>query len=297
MQNYPTIRQLQYLNALSKTNNYRRAAEKCFVTQPTLSSAIQELEKTLDADVIDRSRAKQIKLTPLGLSLVKSSKNIFNELDSVLQDALETQKPLSGAFRLGLIPTIAPYLLPQILPKLQNKFPDMSFEITEDMSANLVAQLDKGELDLAIMAFPYDTPNLQQEILIEEPFYCAAPIKFFKQKTISMNDLDDKKILLLQDGHCLRDHALAACKLQRREEISSLSATSLITLIQMVGQGYGVTLLPKMVTDAGPLPNNVKIYKFKSPVPMRKIGLAWRNGTALDKNINAVREYLKTTIK
>lgn len=301
MKNYPTIRQLQYLSALNETNHYGRAAEKCFVTQPTLSSAIQELEKILDVDVIDRSRAKNIQLTSFGKSLVSSSQNIFKELDSVLHHALEAQKPLSGSFRLGLIPTIAPYLLPKILPQLQKAFPNMSFEITEDMSAHLVDQLDKGQLDLVIMAFPYHTPNLKQETLIEEPFYCAAPAKTFSHKTLSLKDLDTQKVLLLQDGHCLRDHALAACKVQQNEEQSSqkssLSATSLITLMQMVGQGYGVTLLPKMVLDAGTLPSNVEIYKFKSPVPTRKIGLAWRNGTVLEKNILAVRKHLKKLLK
>ena len=297
MKNYPTIRQLQYLYALNETNHYGRAAQKCFVTQPTLSSAIQELEKNLGIDVIDRSRAKHIKLTDFGKSLVRSSKNIFQELDMALQNALEAQKPLSGPFRLGLIPTIAPYLLPKILPGLQKQFPDMSFEITENMSANLVEQLDEGQLDLVIMAFPYDTPNLKQEVLLEEPFFCAAPENFFKKKTISMEELNDKKILLLQDGHCLRDHALTACKLQNLQDKSPLSATSLITLIQMVGQGYGATLLPKMVIQEGRIPNNVEIYKFKSPVPSRKIGLAWRSGTVLDKNIYAIRNHLKTAIK
>ncbi len=297
MKNYPTVRQLQYLFVLNTTNHYGRAAELCFVTQPTLSSAIKELEKTIGADVIDRSRAKYIKLTPLGKSLVQKSKIIFDAFDTILQDATESQKPLSGSFRLGLIPTIAPYLLPIILPKLQKKFPDMAFEITEDMSANLVSDLDKNFLDLVIMAFPYDTPNIKQIIMMEESFYCAAPADSFKHKKISLDDLDNQKILLLQDGHCLRDHALTACKVQKRADKNSLSATSLITLIQMVGQGYGVTLLPEMVVKAGSLPPNVEIYKFKSPSPTRKIGLAWRENTALNKNINAVSDYLKTIIK
>ena len=297
MKNYPSIRQLQYLSVLSETNHYGRAAELCNVTQPTLSSAIKELEKTIGADVIDRSRAKYIKLTSLGKFLVYKSEIIFDAFDTILQESVESQKPLSGSFRLGLIPTIAPYILPVILPKLQNKFPDMAFEITEDLSANLISNLDSNNLDLVIMAFPYDTPDLKQTIIIEEAFYCAAPMGSFQHKKILLDDLNNQNILLLQDGHCLRDHALTACKVRNKAHKNTLSATSLITLIQMVGQGYGMTLLPEMVIKAGSFPPNVEIYEFEKPSPTRKIGLAWRENTSLNKNINAVGDFLKTIIQ
>jgi len=297
MNNYPTIRQLQYLDALHKTNNFGRAAELCFVTQPTLSSAIKELEKTIGIDVIDRSKVKQIKLTPYGLSLIQTAQNIFKELDKSLQDALERQKPLSGRFRLGVIPTIAPYMLPHILPLLQKQFPDMQFEITENMSANLIKTLNEGNLDLIIMAFPYETPNIQQESLFEEPFDCAAPDNVFKNKSIRLEDLNDHQILLLEDGHCLRDHALAACKLQKSEDKNMLKAASLLTLTQMVGQGYGLTLLPKMALENNIIPSNVTLHTFKSPAPKRKIGFSWIEGTALNNNIEAIRHFLKSALK
>ena len=293
MKNYPTLRQLQYLKAIDETKNFGRAAIKCNVTQPTLSSAIKELENILGVLVIDRSQHKKVKITPYGQKLIKSSKEIFKELDGVLQQAIEENKPLSGLFRIGFIPTIAPYLLPQILPLLQNKFKNMQFEIIESVSAQLVEKLDTGDLDLAIMAFPYDLPNLRHAILFEEPFFCAAKKNTFKNKTISLSDLDDHKILLLEDGHCLRDHALTACKLQKREDKNTLSATSLLTLSQMAGQGYGLTLLPKMVMNAGAIPDTVEIYKFSSPAPTRTIGVAWRPYSPIDKNINAVCDFLK----
>ncbi len=289
MNNVPTLRQLQYLIALEKTGNFRRAADMCFVTQPTLSAGIAEMEKLLGLDVLDRSQHKKLIFTPFGLEVLTTAKAIMPRLESLSHMAQQMSKPLSGDIRLGLIPTMAPYLLPTLLPALQNNFPNIDFQIVEAMSATLVTKLEESALDIALMAFPYETPNLKQKIFFDEPFLCASQKKTFKTKQkLTLNNLDAHKLLLLEDGHCLRDHALSACKMQNNEDKKTLSATSLLTIIQMVSQGHGITLLPQMVIDHGALPKRLDLHAFESPPPSRKIGAAWRAENPRASDINAI---------
>jgi LysR family hydrogen peroxide-inducible transcriptional activator len=199
--------------------------------------------------------------------------------------------------RLGLIPTIAPYLLPDILPDLQKTFKNVEFQIIEDMSANLVEKLHSGAIDIALMAFPYETKDLNQLTFFEEYFYCAAQEGTFKKdQKLALHDLDDHKLLLLEDGHCLRDHALSACKLQNIEDQKALSATSLQTLIQMVSQGYGITLLPEMVLNQGIIPKNVTLHAFKKPAPYRTIGVAWRQKDPRELDITTIIVKMKSIL-
>lgn len=293
----PTLRQLQYLLMLRKTMNFRRAAELCFITQPTLSAAIREMENLLGVDVLDRSRRKVVVFTPFGLQVVETANKIVPHVESLKTKAQRMKEPLSGPMRIGLIPTIAPYLLPDFLPTFQKSFKNIDFQIIEDVSAGLIEKLHSGLIDFAIMAFPYETENLNQMTLFEEPFYCAAkPQTFDKKDKISPHDLQGKKILLLEDGHCLRDHALSACYLQAPKDKKTLSATSLLTLIQMVDQGYGITLLPEMSIKQGLIPKNVEIFPFKSPAPARKIGVCWRKKDPQEINILTVMQMLETTL-
>jgi LysR family hydrogen peroxide-inducible transcriptional activator len=298
MNNYPTLKQMQYLLALAEQKNFRKAAEMCNVSQPTLSAAIKEMENLMSADVLDRSRHKKVVFTPFGEEAIKTAKIILPSLDQLKESAKNLSAPLSGPIRLGLIPTIAPYLLPTILPFLQRSFPNIEWQISEGMSASLVTKMNEGSLDLAIIAFPYDIGDLAHKVFFEEEFICAArKDSFGKKKTLTLSDLEDKKLLLLEDGHCLRDHALSACKLQHKREEKALSATSLQTLIQMVGHGYGITLLPAMMIEAGTMPKDVKLYRFKSPKPTRKIGVIWRKNSPNLLDLKEISNSLNKRLK
>lgn len=278
----PTLRQLSYLRALKEEKSFSRAALVCHVTQSTLSSGIRDLEDALGQKLVERGR--KISLTAFGEETVQSARRIFEEVDSLTTRAAALKKPMSGPLRLGVIPTIAPYMLPRILPGLEKNFPDLEIQLHEDLSARLTERLRLGQIDLILMAFPYETDGLVQKILFEEPFMLACPANDSAYgKTVTVKDLNAEKLLLLEDGHCLRDHALDACKLKTPQERKTFSATSLPTLIQMVRHGYGITLLPAMVASAAPLPDNIKILPFANPVPTRKIGLAWKKGSAREK--------------
>lgn len=297
MQTLPTIRQMQYLLMLFEVKNFRRAAELCHITQPTLSAAVKEIEFLLGLPILDRSRKKRVVFTPFGLEVIETAKKIIPQLDQLIDTARRLGKPMSGPMRLGLIPTIAPYLLPDILPGLQKTFKNVEFQIIEDMSANLVEKLHSGAIDIALMAFPYETKDLNQLTFFEEYFYCAAQKGSFKKdQKLTINDLDNHKLLLLEDGHCLRDHALSACKLQNIKDQKALSATSLQTLIQMVSQGYGITLLPEMVLNQGIIPKNVTLHAFKKPTPTRKIGVTWRQKDPRELDITTIIVKMKSTL-
>lgn len=298
MQHYPTLRQFQYLEALHRTGSFRKAAEACHVTQPTLSAGIQEMENLIGLPLLDRSNHKKLIFTDIGKQVLKTGQQIFPHLDALMGQATAMAKPLSGRFRLGIIPTIAPYVLPHILPVFKKSFPAMQFEITEGMTATLLHALQEGDIDMALMAFPYETPNLSQEIFFKEPFLCAAPQKSFTKKSIKREDLKNQTVLLLEDGHCLRDHALAACALlEPQPNDNPLKATSLQTLIHTVAQGYGITLLPQMMVKNTTLPRNISLIPFQNPAPSRQIGVAWRPKDPLLPNIQAVTETLKKSLK
>lgn len=293
MQNLPTLRQMQYLLMLHETKNFGRAAELCHVTQPTLSAGIQEMESLLGLPVLDRSRRKKVIFTVFGLQVIETTKEIMPTLDELIDKAKRMAQPLSGPIRLGLIPTIAPYILPKLLPELNENFENIDFQIVEDLTDNLIDKLHEGKIDIALMAFPYETPNLNQQIFFEESFYCAAKSDTYDKESLDLQDLKNKDILLLEDGHCLRDHALSACKLEDTGKKGALSATSLQTLIQMVDQGYGITLLPEMVIKQGMIPKNVKLHPFHNdPTPNRQIGVAWRQKDPLEDDILIIIEKM-----
>ena len=297
MQYLPTTKQLQYLRALDQTGHFRHAAELCHVTQPTLSAGIQEIERLLGLPLIDRSRRKKIIFTPFGLEVLESAKQVLPALERLSDKARQMSQPLSGPLRLGLIPTMAPYLLPGLLPKLEESFAEIDFQIVENMSANLVRQLHEGTIDIALMAFPYDMGDLEHKVFFEEPFFCASKKQTFKTgRQLSLEDLDGHKLLLLEDGHCLREHALSACKIQSQADKKTLSATSLLTLIQMVNQGHGITLLPEMVIKAGSIPANLDIHGFKDPLPTRKVGAAWRRQDLKMQDIQIILDHIEKTL-
>lgn len=299
MQNLPTLRQMQYLLALSDRMSFHRAAEDCNVTQSTLSGGLRDMETILQSPVIDRSSRKQVRFTPLGKEIIEQARGIVAKMEELTYRAQSQNKPLAWPLKMGVIPTIAPYLLPRRLKPLQEKLPDLDLHLHEIRSRQLLDKIDDGSLDFGLMAFPYDTGDLETKVVFEEEFLCAAPPHYFKNKKIlRLEDLQDEKLLLLEDGHCVRDHALEACKLQPIKEMKSLSAASLSTLIQMVHEGYGVTLLPEMAVAANPmLPRNLTLRRFSKGAPIRQIGFVWKRESLRAADIALVVRELGRLMK
>jgi LysR family hydrogen peroxide-inducible transcriptional activator len=292
VQTLPSLKQLQYLTALADYASFSEAAAACNVTQSTLSAGIATLETLLGQKLADRSQ-RRIALTPFGEETVERARALVAGAGDLVTRARSLSAPLTGPLRVGIIPTIAPYLLPRILPALQKKFPALELQWREDLSHRLVEMLRLGQLDLILMAFPFDTPGMEQMTLFDEPFVLACPKNHWHgPRPLKSAALEGEKLLLLEEGHCLRDHALAACKLQPRRERQAFNATSLATLVQMVGQGYGLTLLPAMAAHKDSLPDTVEIIPFRAPAPSRTIGLAWRTGSPRAKDFGVLGQTL-----
>lgn len=287
----PTIRQLEYLLALEHERSFSKAAAYCNVTQSTLSAGIKDLETILGQQLVNRA-GRNIRLTALGEEIATQAQNILEDVDSIVASARRMRQPLSGTLRLGVIPTIAPYLLPEILPRLQERFPNLELQLHEDLSERLIEQLQKRQLDAALIAFPYDTEDLECHSLFKEPFYLAAPKGKILPDSLSIKDIKPEELLLLEDGHCLRDHALSACKLQLPSRRKTFSATSLATLIQMVGHGFGVTLLPEMVVKHAPMPATITLSPFKNPPPTREIGIVWPKNSPQKRDLTELYKTL-----
>lgn len=288
----PTLRQLNYLSAIKSEGSFSRAADICHVTQSTLSAGIKELEDIIGHKLVERGK-RNVRLTGFGEEVARAAREIDDKLGIIRARAAQLNKPMSGPLRLGVIPTIAPYLLPKILPTLQKKFPSLEIQLHEDLTGRLLDQIDQGRLDLVLMAFPYTTPGMEQSILFREPFVLACSKREKKPKAMSFAALENENLLLLEDGHCLRDHALDACKLKRPKERSPFSATSLPTLIQMVQHGYGSTLLPEMVAYSAPMPGNIALIPFEKPFPTRDIGFAWATGSAKAQDFRLLARTVK----
>lgn len=288
----PTLRQLSYLITLENEKSFSKAATYCNVTQSTLSAGIKDLEQILGHQLVNRAGRSSVSLTAFGTEVAAQAKTVLNRVDHIIASAQQMKAPLSGILRLGVIPTIAPYILPTILPYLQKTFPDLHLQIYEDISERLIDQLEKRQMDAAILAFPYETNGFETRNLFKEDFYLAVPEGARLPKKLSLDDIKSDELLLLEDGHCLRDHALSACKLQPSTKRKTFSATSLQTLIQMVGYGYGVTLLPEMVTKNGSIPKGINVVPFKSPAPTRQIGMVWQNNSPQKRDLETLFETL-----
>ncbi len=285
---------MSYLIAIEESGSFNAAAEECAVTQSTLSAGIKELEEGLQRPLVIRNR-KKAALTPFGAEVAEQARQILDKTDLIVKRSKILETPLSGPLRLGIIPTIAPYLLPDLLPKLANEYPRMELQLYEDITDRLIEKVEKNKIDLALIAFPYDTPNLTQLILYDEPFYAALSEKHDPDKnSIYIKDLEPDQLLLLEDGHCLRDHALAACELQDVVQKKTFSATSLPTLIQMVRHGYGMTLLPEMACSPETLAPGVKLIPFKDKAPpIRQIGLCWKRGDPRIRDFETLASAIK----
>lgn len=281
----PTIRQLQYLKLLAEHGAFGKAAEAAHVTQPTLSAGIQELERTLGAPVVDRARSGVI-LTAVGEAALARANLILNEAEELVQAARHAAQPLTGRFRLGVIPTIAPFLLPKALPLLRTRFPKLRLFLREDLTQRLIAALKAGQLDAALIALPFDMAGLNYAHVSDDELLAAVPAnhRLAAAPKTSPVALEGEDLILLEDGHCLRDHALAACGLRPPKatgEEEAFAATSLPTLVQMVGSGLGVTFLPAMAVKAGLAEAApVEVRPLSMEHPSREIVVAWRAGSS-----------------
>ena len=278
----PTLRQLQYFLSVADTLSISRSAEACHVTQSTLSAGLAELEDILGTPLFDRG-TRHMRLTPTGTTLLPEATAILRQSEKLVHLANLHKDPLSAPLTLGVIPTIAPYILPKLLPLVQTEFPRLDLRLKEDLTARQLADLKRGVVDVVLMAFPYDAPQTESMILWTEPFFLAkAGAGGASSELATLDDLQQETILLLDDGHCLRDHIIAGCRLNaaasQRESRRTLGATSLPTLIQMVQHGYGATLLPAMAITPSDPPKGLVIQRFATPQPTRQIGLAWRSG-------------------
>jgi len=270
------LRDLRYLVAVAEHLHFGRAAEACFVSQPTLSTQIKKLEEFLNVTLIERSN-RQVILTPVGATIVAQAQRILREVDDLVRLAEEHHDPFGGDVRLGIIPTVAPYLLPRILPLLRREFPKVSLKLTEAQTAPILRMLKDGELDAVILALPVDEDYVAVTRLYTEPFYLAVGKQHrnANKKTVSLDDLNDERVLLLEDGHCLRDQALEICKSHRAVENTNFRATSLETLRQMVAANIGVTLMPELAIGARG--GAVRYIPFRGRPPSRDIGITWRS--------------------
>ncbi len=289
----PTLRQLQFFLALVRRASFSKAAEDCFVSQSTLSSAIKELEGLLEQQLVDRS-TRRFALTPAGEDIAARASTLIALAEDLARSARDRQ-PLEGDFHLGVIPTIAPFLLPRATTSLHKAYPKLDLYVREDLTAALAERLSAGLLDAALIAFPYEIPGIDMIEVTKDSFWfvCARDHPFARKKTIKKEELKDCDLLLLEDGHCLREHAIDACNLVDRHAAASFGGTSLFTLVQMVRSGLGATLLPDMAVREG-LAKNAGLVSipFANPRPSRKIGIAWRQGSGRGEEAAAIAQVL-----
>ncbi len=286
MSKRPTIKQLHYLRMLAEHRHFGHAAQACFVTQSTLSAGILELEQILETVLVERE-PRGIRLTPIGEDIARRGVEILNQVDALIDQARAEKAPFSRPIRLGVIPTIAPFMLPAALAGLRERYPQLRVLIREGQSAQVLEWLHHGELDLVLLALPYPMEGLASRRLFYDPFSVVFPRghAFEEHQQISGARLKQETTLLLEDGHCLRDHALEACHLRIQEINSPIKATSLHTIVQMVANGIGVTLLPRMALDAGILKDLALAHRpLRDDRRGRAIGLVWRLGSPLQQS-------------
>ena len=290
----PSLRQLSYLVELADRLNFRAAAEAQFVTQSTLSAGIKELETHLGTQLVERDK-RSVRLTAVGEEVVGRARALLAGAADLAETARSAAAPLSGLLRFGAIPTIAPFLLPGVLPPLRRAHPDLKLYLREDLTERLIERLRAGTLDVALIALPYDTRDLYVRELFKDEFWYVAreddPLA--REKEVVLRKLDAGAVLLLEEGHCLREHAIAACGPRRGTGDSSIEATSLYTLIQMVEGGLGVTLLPEITLKAGILKGARLIARpFAPPAPSRTLALVARRTSPRRRDVDLLAEII-----
>lgn len=289
-----TLKQLRYFDALAREQHFGRAAQSCSVTQPALSMQIQELEAGLGIALVERTRTG-IRLTPKGLAIAERARNMLNDMRDLIDFAKQSGSILSGVLRLGVIPSVAPYLLPPMLTRLRKQYPSLELHVRETQTHTLTEELLEGKLDVLLLALPFNNPDLETMDLIVDRFLLAVP----KAKQLSggvratREMVESDRLLLLEEGHCLRDQALTYCSLRQVDTFNTFGASSLSTLIEMVAADLGITLLPEICVGVESRSRGIKLIRFEQPEPSRNIGLAWRKSSPRRDDFAALAEVVK----
>lgn len=272
-----TLRQLRYLRALAQHRHFGRAADACAVTQPALSMQIRELERELETELVER-RIGEVALTEIGAEVARRAEQVLAAERDLVDFARHHGRLLTGRLRFGVIPTLAPYVLPKVLPVLQRRYPNLRLDLRETQTRLLAEELANGALDLLMLALPLDGNEFETIRLFDDPFLLAVPAGDPRPETsrVKPESIDPTSLILLEEGHCLRDQALDYCSDPRRDAPMGLGATSLATVMQMVAGGFGITLVPRVAVDAEVRDERIKLLRFSAPEPGRTIGLAWR---------------------
>ena len=292
------LRDLRYFVALADTRHFGKAAERCFVSQPTLSAQIKKLENYLGVQLLER-QPRKVTLTETGQKILPLARRILQESDEIVSLARNEHDPLSGKLKIAFIPTIGPYLLPLVARKLRKQLPRLKLMLYEYQTQPLLEKLRAGEIELGVLALPVPLDGLETRELYEEAFTVAVPNQhtLAKKPHVKLDDLTGENLLLLEDGHCLRDQALDVCSMIDVKENEDYRATSLETLRQMVAAGLGITLLPELATR-GPFGSGhgLAVKSFAKPIPSRTVGAVWRKSSARSEAINAVCDAIRTTM-
>ncbi|VXD00685.1 hydrogen peroxide-inducible genes activator [Sphingomonas sp. AX6] len=293
----PTLKQLQYLVALRDAGHFGRAAEASYVTQSTLSAGIRELETLIGVTLVERTR-RVVRFTPLGESIVDKARKVLREADELGDMARAAGRPLSGELRMSVIPTIAPFMLPRILPRLRKDYPELRLFLREEPSAAACEALHHGRADCVLLALPYACGDVEIETLFEDRLFVAFPEDEAKRGSgpVVAEDIDEARLLLLEDGHCLKDHALSACAHPELRGHATMLGTSLHTIVQMVDNGLGVTMLPEMAIDAGILDNTtIDARALDAENAKRRIALVWRKASPRERDFRLLASVLADT--
>lgn len=290
----PTLKQLQYLVALRDAGHFGRAAEASFVTQSTLSAGIRELETLIGVTLVERTR-RVVRFTPLGEAIVAKARRVLREADELGDLARAAGRPLTGEMRMSVIPTIAPFMLPRILPRLRRDYPELKLYLREEPSATACEALNHGRVDCVLLALPYACGDVEAAPLFEDSLFVAYPENELEagNRAIAPHEIDEKRLLLLEDGHCLKDHALSACNRPEMRAEATMLGTSLHTMVQMVDNGLGVTMLPEMALSAGILENTqVGARPLKADNASRQIALIWRKASPRERDFRLLAQVL-----
>jgi len=290
----PTLKQLQYFLALTETGHFGRAAELCFVSQSAFSNAIQELESALGAELVDRTN-RNVTITATGQEVAVQARLVIRDTESLVDIARGRDEPLTGELRLGVIPTIAPFVLPGVLPKLRRQYPELELLLIEDQTERIYRRLMDGELDVLLLALPWEMRGVEEMQLFRDAFClaCREGTTRVNPEHYRFNRLGSDSVLLLEDGHCLRDHALAACKIRGTQKIRRFGASSLLTLIEMIDADLGISFLPEMARGSALLRNTrVRLYPMGER-SYRTIGLVWRKGSRRIEEFRLLGEFLQ----
>ena len=294
MKRLPTMKQLQYLVALADTRHFGRAAERCHITQSTLSAGIRDLESVLGTAVAERSN-RHVLITRVGAQIAERAKALLRDAEEVMEVASAGRSPMTGEMRLGVIPTIGPFLLPRVLPGLRERFPELTVYLREERTAPLLARLEDGELDAALIALPYETGDLDTRVILEDEFLfaCNRDHALAGAGEVSLDALAGERLLLLEEGHCLRGHALDVCEMGDTIARAQFEASSLHTLVQMVAAGIGVTLVPRLAVDARIAEGTgISLSRLAMPAS-RRIGLAWRRTSLRAEEFRLLADTLR----